>query len=245
MSNATRWNSWFLMVNDLLNLREPVDLYVNMCRSSKNMDKKDKKRLEDCVLQDEDWEELIQIHAILYDFWELTLRMQGNVARKVKSEAKLYDMDDKIYDKPGKDLLGATTSQAATSNASEDGALFNVLPAYEHILTKLEEAKAKYIEDTRFGTCINLAWSKMDNYYKKTETSKAYLVAAVLDPRVKLKYFERNWAPEWLTDARENLDAHTELLIQALKLETCNGCIEQADKEMHDSQESNTTFGSW
>ena len=91
-------------------------------------------------------------------------------------------MDDKVYDKPGKDLLGATTSQVATSNASEDGALFNVLPAYEHILTKLEEAKTKYIEDIRFGTYINLAWLKKNNYYEKTETSKAYLVTAVLDP---------------------------------------------------------------
>ena len=86
----------------------------------------------------------------------------------------------------------------------------------------------------------------MDNYYKKTDTSKAYLVAAVLDLRVKLKYFEKNWVPEWLIGACENLNTHTEILVQALKLETRNDFeVEPVDKETHDSQESNTTFGSW
>lgn len=59
----------------------------------------------------------------------------------------------------------------------------------EHILSKLEEAKVKYAEDTRFRTCINHAWLKMDNYYKKIDISTVYLVIAVLDPRVKFKIF--------------------------------------------------------
>lgn len=76
MTNSTRWNSYFLMINDLLNLREAVDFYVGIYRSSKTMEKKDKKRLEDhCILEEDDWEELLHLHALLYDFWELTLRM--------------------------------------------------------------------------------------------------------------------------------------------------------------------------
>ena len=77
IDNTTRWNSTFLMINDLLNLREAVDLYVSISLTSKAMEAKYKRKLEQCQPTESDWEELIDLHALLYPFWELTIKMQG------------------------------------------------------------------------------------------------------------------------------------------------------------------------
>ena len=248
--NSTRWNSHFLMMNDLLNLREVVEIYISMCKTSKTMDAKDKKKLEEyCLLRDEDWEELTQLHAILYDFWDLTLRMEGNVARKLQVESKICGgIDERVYNKPNRNLVGRRKfSEAATSKKSEkseDGALFNVLPAYEHLLSKLEAAKSKHANDTHFGTLINLAWSKLNGYYKATDVSNVYLVAAVMDPRLNLHYFEKNWKSVWLIGARNKLEAHAEHFAQAMKIDpNYERIVEHPNDEADDGQES--TFGSW
>ena len=54
ISNTTRWNSIFLMINDLLNLREAVELYIQRILISKTMKKKDKLKLEiHCLFNEE------------------------------------------------------------------------------------------------------------------------------------------------------------------------------------------------
>ena len=78
-------------------------------------------------------------------------------------------------------------------NDAEDGALFNVLPAFDHILSRLEIAKITYANNDRLLTCINLAWLKMREYYTASDISKVYLVTSVLDPWVKMRYFKQNW----------------------------------------------------
>jgi len=256
--NATRWNSVFLMLNDGLNLREPIELYISMSRSSKTMEKKDKQRLEKhCTLNEDEWEELIHLHVILYDFWELTLRMQGNVATKMR-ENKLNtnpEFKETVYGKHGEHIFGKPEPKASAISTSqhklkkpetEDGALFNVLPAYDHLLSKLEKAKKTYANNPRFATCINLAWKKMDEYYQKSDISKVYLVAAVLDPRVKMRYFEQNWPAEWLVDARENLDLYVKEFFSVIQIsKSVEDDVSSVSIDVNDTQESNPTFGSW
>jgi len=88
------------MINDLLKLREAVELYVSMSISSgKAMEKKDKNKLLECQLKEEDWEELITMHGILYSFWELTLSMQGNIATQIREEIG-DEMPETVYGKP-------------------------------------------------------------------------------------------------------------------------------------------------
>lgn len=87
------------------------------------------------------------------------MRMQGNVALKMREETITSNDDERIYKKSGEILfdIGKDIFRSKTIGYSEDGALFNVLPAHEHLLTKLEKAKEKYKNDGRFGICINLA----------------------------------------------------------------------------------------
>lgn len=249
VDNATRWSSVFLMINDVLNLREPIELYLSMCRTSKTMEKKDKQRLEShCSLADDDWEELIHIHGLLYHFWELTIRMQGNVAKKMREAAiDQTEIQQGVYGKPGELLFGKFATNPITTTmveTTEDGALFNVLPAFDHLLSRLEMAKETYANNPRLATCVNLAWKKLKEYYMETDFSKVYLVAAVLDPRVKLRYFEQNWEPEWLVGIRDKLDSYIEEFSRAIEVH--DYIVPNPDGvHMNESQDSNTTFGSW
>lgn len=68
LANATRWNSWFIMLYTALQLRPKVDEYVN-------------KHLED--LQDDDltradWLELVEYKDFLLPFWEATKQAEGD-----------------------------------------------------------------------------------------------------------------------------------------------------------------------
>lgn len=83
----------------------------------------------------------------------------------------------------------------------------------------------------------------MDGYYHDSDISKAYLVALVLDPRLKLWYFDINWQKGWLIGAREKLEEYMQEFIGLIGV---LGSVKDSlsDINMADSQDSNTTFGS-
>jgi hypothetical protein len=86
-----------------------------------------------------------------------------------------------------------------------NGAIFDYLPAMDLLLKGLEDAKKKYtLTKSPFASCINLAWKKLDEYYRLSDESPIYMVAVILDPRLKLQYFERKWRTrrDWIEMAR-------------------------------------------
>jgi hypothetical protein len=111
---------------------------------------------------------------------------------------------------------------------------------------KLEAAKQQYAGYPRLAVCINLAWKKVDEYYSASDISPIYFVASVLDPRPKLRYFEKNRKKEWLVGAREKLDDYMS------EFKTAMGITDSEDEgdndHMIDSQISDIcylSFGSW
>jgi hypothetical protein len=89
------------------------------------------------------------------------------------------------------------------------GAIAEVIPVFEYILTYYEQ-RVKAYESVDYNAhneapedhlLINLraAWAKADNYYSKLDLSPAYYAATLLHPRYKT-YCELVWAdkPEWL-----------------------------------------------
>jgi hypothetical protein len=237
----TRWNSSFIQINDGLNCKEPIDLYIDRSLVSKDMDKKDKDKLRLCKLTEEDWEELIHLHALLYPLWLLTMKMQGNVINRPEDTPD--ELPNSVYGKPGEKLFSEPQNVNSANPTGEDGALFNILPAFDYILSILESAKKKYTKFPYLTTCINLAWKKFDEYYHHTDIAKVYLVASVLDPRVKLRYFESVWKREWLVGVREKLNEYMEEFVVAMKID--RSAREPSDNEMFDSQTTETMFGSW
>ena len=176
--------------------------------------------------------------------------MQGNVAVEMREELGSKDAAT-VFDRP-LNIFGKPTSDKAVAgedlDSGEDGALFNVLPTFDSLLHKLETAKKKYVKsnNTNFATCVNLAWRKMDEYYDKSDDSKVYFVASVLDPRIKLRYFEKYWPEKWLTDSQTKLDAYLKEFTTAMDITTMNPSgAESSDDSMNDSQNTDTTFGSW
>jgi len=204
--------------------------------STQGIDKKDKKCLEQCMLGEEDWEELTNIHALLYQFWELTMHMQGNVVSNVPDEDEGKQWNS-VYGHPGERLFGKV-------RCNEDGALFNVLPVSDILLSKLEVTKIAYQDNPHLATCVNLAWQKLDEYYKKSDDSKVYLVASILDPPVKLRHFEKNWRPSWLVVVKGKLEEYLKEFMISMKTGE-PPADDSSDIEMEDSQTSRSTFGSW
>ena len=227
----------FLLLNDALNLRKVIDFYLqDMTHDESLLDKKDKDKLMECVLSLEDWKEAQEIHGLLYPFWEVTMRMQGNASSGIDDERDLRS--EKLYGKPDISLMRDTSN--------ENGAIFNLLPVYDLILNGLERAKERKDLSTNLLTCINLAWKKMKEYYAKSDISKVYLVGAVLDPRIKLGYFKENWPKEWLKGLRWKLDEYTEEFTKAMEvIDDKEISSPSSDIEMQESQSSDMSWGCW
>ena len=245
--NATRWNSVFLMINDALNLREIIERYFReMLSKNSPLEAKDRDRLKLCQLSNDEWDELIELHALLYPFWELTMQMQGNIAESLLSEdsnSRSYK-SEKVYNQNGKTLLHRPIE---TRERDEDSALFNVLPAFDNLLSRLEASKDQEDLSQHLCICTNLAWIKMTEYYQKTDVVKVYLVAAVLDPRLKMKYFEDNWKKEWRRNWRAKLDSYMEEFTIAMGETNASSppSPKPDNDEMFDSQTTDNSWGSW
>jgi hypothetical protein len=86
--------------------------------------------------------------------------------------------------------ITATTADERTREAVEAGAL--------GINERLESQK-------HFSTNINLAWQKLDAYYRKTDLTAIYRAAVVLHPRLKWRWFDKYWndKPQWRKNAKE------------------------------------------
>jgi hypothetical protein len=109
------------------------------------------------------------------------------------------------------------------------GALWEVLPSIEQMLTEMESFRAQYplLEPQDLPTvsrgrkplssaivkpsneqflaiAVNNAWKKLDEYYDLTDQSTAYIAAVVLNPQWKWIFFDASWASrqDWLTTAK-------------------------------------------
>ena len=84
--------------------------------------------------------------------------------------------------------------QGDLSDERMNGAIFDVLPSFDYLLQYLEDAKKKFTGKSTIVTSINLAWLKLNEYYEKSDLTSVYVIATMLDPRMKYGYFKRRWA---------------------------------------------------
>ncbi len=77
------------------------------------------------------------------------------------------------------------------------GSIGSVLWGFDILLEVLEKARKEFITDknknSHLATCIDHSWHLFDKYYKLTDSSRAYVMATVLDPRNKYQYFYGKW----------------------------------------------------
>lgn len=106
-----------------------------------------------------------------------------------------------------KALEGNARMQEGASKPS-GGALWEVLPAFEHILSHFEQlqnrsATGEFNDNLRIQSSITHAWNKATEYYQRTDKSIAWQAAVVLHPRWKWAYFEKNWTGDARRYVRE------------------------------------------
>lgn len=63
--------------------------------------------------------------------------------------------------------------QATLATKGRKATIERVLSTMEFLLEQLETRKLKYADDSYIISCINAAWSKLDNYYSLIERSPA------------------------------------------------------------------------
>ena len=84
------------------------------------------------------------------------------------------------------------------------GSIGSVLWGFDMLLEVLEKTRQKYKIEKRdpnkenqklshLATCIDHAHGLFSKYYQLTDNTEAYIVAMVLDPRQKYKYFFDHW----------------------------------------------------
>ena len=96
-----------------------------------------------------------------------------------------------------KALEGNATLKDGAKKASH-GALWEVLPVFEHPLSHFEslekDAKAgKFQGHSGIQSSITLAWEATIKWYRKTDLSIAWVAGLVLHPRFKYQWFDGKW----------------------------------------------------
>jgi len=142
--------------------------------------------------------------------------------------------------------------QGNLSDARLNGAIFDVLPAFDFLLQHLEDAKMKFTYSPPLTSCINLAWKKLDNYYRRSDQSPVYVLAVLLDPRMKLQYFQRRWVlhQDWIDMAETKLQTTFAAYKDRLaNMETAgnstSGATGNGETDGLDSSQEDTALMSW
>jgi hypothetical protein len=100
--------------------------------------------------------------------------------------------------KPFYDATLATEGYTATIDLT--------LQSIDFLLHIFEKAKTNYAKDTFLGPCANAGWKKLDEYYKLTERTPAYIAALVLCPQWKWTYFKAEWKKTWFKHAQKQVE---------------------------------------
>ena len=77
--------------------------------------------------------------------------------------------------------------------AGHHGSIWEALPAIELLLDHLERQKRIYKENSFLATSVNLAWDKLQEYYKMMDDTPIYAAGLFLHPSYRWDYFKKHW----------------------------------------------------
>lgn len=86
------------------------------------------------------------------------------------------------------------------------GSVWEVLPTIELLLSHIEGLKAVYT-DSYMKVSINNCWTKLDEYYSKTDSHYAvYACATLLHPALRTAHFHKHWTGSSQSAIRKMID---------------------------------------
>ena len=140
------------------------------------------------------------------------LRQRERIEEYVDAVPELKD--DQLTESDWKDLKDVLRLlepfKKLTVLGEERGTLYgsvgSVLWGFDILLEKLEkERKKSRPSDTPYQRALDASWAKLCKYYKLTDESSVYVIAGMLDPRMKYQYFEHRWESEWLAGVMDKM----------------------------------------
>lgn len=85
------------------------------------------------------------------------------------------------------------------------GTLWEALVCLEMILSSLEVKKEELGPHStpHLKACVNMAWKKIDDYYRRSDSTPAYRLAVALHPCLRFHWFKKHWKnfQQWQDDA--------------------------------------------
>ena len=185
--NDTRWNSTYNMIERALQLKEAVERFIDQ--------------------EIDDFERNARRSA------------RGQIASASKRPSIVDDnlsSDDWFvlteYKRILEPLWEATMMLEGDAIEGRNGAIWEVLPAYEFILQQFYDLDERYKQDPEenawnFHTSLQLGIQKLDDYYRLLDETPAYLAAVVLHPQLKWQWIEKIWSKKkngkkWIRNGR-------------------------------------------
>ena len=86
--------------------------------------------------------------------------------------------------------------------ASEYPTLADTIPLYNALIDTLKDFTEERTRIQMLGSAVGVARKKLCDKYAKADAA-AYLITTIIDPRVKLSYYEQEeWGEEWVREAK-------------------------------------------
>lgn len=75
------------------------------------------------------------------------------------------------------------------------GAVWETLKTMDYLFTKFRQAteETRFEEPSHFKSGIDCGWTKLEDYYLKTDRTPVHRAALALHPSYGYDYFERHW----------------------------------------------------
>ncbi|PKC55036.1 hypothetical protein RhiirA1_354773, partial [Rhizophagus irregularis] len=84
--------------------------------------------------------------------------------------------------------------------------LSSAIPVYNYLIDELEEYCDNCDSSDDIVTAVKAGIKKLETYYAKTDETTMYTVATILDPRLKLGYYEdHKWKQTFIRFAKETV----------------------------------------
>src|SRR5579859_5524911 len=91
------------------------------------------------------------------------------------------------------------------------GSIAGVLWGFDMLLEVLEKARTEFItsenKKSHLATCIDHGWHLFNKYYQLMDDSRAYVMAATLDPRNKHEYFLCKWNRKYIPVMKQKTES--------------------------------------
>lgn len=142
-----------------------------------------------------DWAELERFRDFLKPFYILTKTMEGN----------------------------ANNPEAEGGH----GAVWETLKTMDYLFVKFKQAaeETQFEEPSHFKSGIDCGWTKLEDYYLKTDRTPVYRAALALHPSYGYDYFERHWKiamdkPLWYSDMQSAVGSMFDEYVRQADVET-------------------------